>query len=118
MLSRLYVGRRVDVMRVDVSVRGHGRVAVSLSDAFSVRGAVSVVMWTRFVVGWRVDVIRVDFSVCDRKRVAVCVSGSVGVCGAVSVVMRSRLDVGRLCLLWKTAWRRGGKWKQALKTSE
>jgi hypothetical protein len=58
---------------VDVSVCGHERFAVSFSDAFSVYGAVSVVMRSRLGVGRRVDVMRVYVSVCGREHVAVSV---------------------------------------------
>ncbi len=74
-------------MRVDVSACGREHVPVSLTDAFSVCGALGVMMWSRLDVGRRVDVMRVDVSVCGRKRVVVCLSDAVSVCGALGVVM-------------------------------
>ncbi len=60
-------------MRVEVSVCGHERFAVSLNDAVCVYGAVSVVMRSRLDVGRRVDVMRVYVSECRRQRCRPCV---------------------------------------------
>jgi hypothetical protein len=57
MQSRFDVGRRVAVMRVDVSVCGRERVAASLTAAVSVCGAVSIVMWSRLDGLRRVNVM-------------------------------------------------------------
>ncbi len=61
-------------MRVVASACGREHVAVSLTDAVSVCGAVGVVMWSRLYVGRRVDVICVDVSVRDLGLVAVSFS--------------------------------------------
>ncbi len=66
-----------------------------MSDAVSICGTDSVVMWSRLDVVRRVDVMRVDVRVCSSERVAVSVSGATRVCCAVSFVMWSRLDGGR-----------------------
>jgi hypothetical protein len=74
-------------VRVDVSVCDHERFAVSLNDAVSVYGAVSVVMQSRLDVARRVAVMRVDVSVCGREHVAFSLTAAVSVCGAVIIVM-------------------------------
>jgi hypothetical protein len=82
-------------MRVDVSVCGRKRVAVSLSDATSVCGAVSVVMWSSLT--WdcgSMSCVLMFVSVLASVSVTVSVSGATRVRCAVRVVMWSTLDGG------------------------